>query len=71
MFQEVEARLQSQALEEVKRSMQRARSELKPSVDELFQDVYDKLPQRLQAQQKKMWEVVNKYKEHYPLDNHE
>lgn len=70
-FQELEDELYSKAQEEVKISMQRARSEPKPSVNEMFNDVYDKLPQRLQDQQKQMWEVVNKYKEHYPLKNYE
>ena len=54
----------------MKQALQRAENELKPNVDELFNDVYDKLPPRLQRQRKQMWEVVNKYKEHYPLDIH-
>jgi TPP-dependent pyruvate/acetoin dehydrogenase alpha subunit len=71
MYQELEDELKSKAQEEVKRSMQRARSERKPHVNEMFKDVYDELPKRLQAQQKEMWEVVNKYKKHYPLESYE
>ena len=51
--------------------MQRARSEPKPSINEMFEDVYDQLPKRLQDQREEMWEVVNKHKKHYPLENHE
>lgn len=51
--------------------MQRARNERKPPVNEMFADVYDQLPKRLQDQRKQMWEVVNKYKEHYPVNIHE
>lgn len=55
----------------VKKSMQRARAELKPNINLMFEDVYDKLPRRLQQQKEKMREMVSKYKEHYPLDRHE
>ena len=67
----LETELHDKAVKDVKRSMQRARNEPKPRVDELFNDVYDQLPLRLQRQRKEMWEVVKKYKEHYPLDIHE
>lgn len=55
----------------MKTSLQRARKEPKPCVDELFNDVYDQLPPRLLRQRQQMWEVVNKYKEHYPLSDYE
>ena len=69
--QELEDELRKKAEEEVKSSMQRARNERKPPVNEMFEDVYDKLPKRLQDQRKQMWEVVNKYKEHYPVEIHD
>ena len=69
-LQEFEDEIRGKADEEVKQAMQRARNEQKPHIDELFNDVYDELPQSLQRQKKKMWEIVNKYKEHYPLDIH-
>ena len=52
---------------EIKQSLKRVRRELKPSLDELFRDVYDELPPRLERQRREMWEHVRKYKEHYPL----
>ena len=51
--------------------MQRARAEPKPHIDNLFTDVYDELPPRLEKQRREMWEVVKKYKQHYPADLHE
>lgn len=56
---------------EVRSSMQKARAKPKPHIDHLFTDVYDKLPPRLEKQRQEMWEVVNKYKQHYPADLHE
>ena len=48
--------------------MKKARAELKPPLDDLFSDVYDKLPPRLEKQREEMWRMVNKYKKHYPAD---
>lgn len=66
-----EAELLKAAAGEVRRSMQKARSELKPPLDDLFNDVYDKLPPRLEKQREEMWRMVNKYKKHYPTDLYE
>ena len=57
--------------QEILDAMQRARGELKPHPDYLFEDVYDNLPPRLEQQRQEMWEMVNKYPEHYPLNKHE
>ena len=51
--------------------MQKARAEHKPHLDHMFTDVYDQVTPRLEKQRKEMWQVVNKYKEHYPVDLHE
>ena len=51
--------------------MQKARAELKPPIDDLFTDVYDKLPPRLEKQRQEMWRMVKKYKKHYPADLYE
>ena len=57
---------------EIKNSMSRATKELKPNIDEMFKDVYDRLPPRLESQRRELWEHLEKYKEHYPnLDSHE
>ena len=63
--------LEKAILRAVKTSMKRARAELKPNIDYLFTDVYDKLPLRLEQQKKQLLEHINKYKQHYPLDKHE
>jgi len=57
--------------EKVKTSLQRARAELKPNIDLMFEDVYDKLPLRLEKQRAQMKEIIHKYREHYPVDRHE
>lgn len=69
----MEEELKQKAKSEVKRAMQVARAEKKPHPDELFTDVYDELPPRLEKQREEMWALVNKYKEHYSpvLKNYE
>ena len=71
LFQTKEGELLKAAAGEVRRTMQKARSELKPPLDDLFNDVYDKLPPRLEKQREEMWRMVNKYKKHYPADLYE
>jgi len=39
--------------------------------EELFEDVYDKMPPNLLKQKQDMKEIVNMYKEHYPLEHYE
>ena len=60
-------------MSEVRTSLQKARGEKKTSVEEMFTDVYDRLPPRLEKQRAEMWEVLGKYKKHYQpiLDRHE
>ena len=70
-LQSKEADLVKTAKNDVKKALLKARAEPKPRVDELFEDVFDKLPPRLEKQRREMWEVVNKYKEHYPLKSHQ
>jgi 2-oxoisovalerate dehydrogenase E1 component alpha subunit len=38
---------------------------------ELFEEVYKEMPQRLRNQMKEMTEHLEKHKEHYPLENFE
>ena len=71
MFQTKEAELLKSAAGEVKRSMQKARADLKPPIDDLFNDVFDKLPPRLEKQREEMWRMVKKYKKYYPADLYE
>ena len=71
--QDKDAKLRKKASSEVRTALQRARGEKKASVEELFTDVYDRLPPRLEKQKAEMWEIINKYKEHYQpmLNRHE
>ncbi len=68
-----DAALRQSAAADVKRAMVAARKERKPHLNEMFTDVYDDLPPRLQRQQAEMMEMVDKYKEHYGpiLSKHE
>ena len=68
---EKEEELRERVARDIKVAMQKAREEIKPHPFKMFTDVYDSLPPHLEKQQKEMWEHVNKYKEHYPLDLHE
>ena len=43
----------------------------KGNPEELFEDVYDKMPPNLLKQKEDMKEIVNMYKEHYPLEHYE
>ena len=52
-------------------SRQRASEVKKPPIDEMFNDVYDQLPSRLQQQRKELWEHIKRHEKHYPLDKHE
>lgn len=65
--------VRERAAEEIKKTMMAARSEMKPHLNELFNDVYDTLPPRLQKQREEMWAMTDKYKEHYGplLSKHE
>ncbi|KAI9140495.1 thiamine diphosphate-binding protein [Paraphysoderma sedebokerense] len=45
-----------------------AEKKKKPSIKELFTDVYDTVPPHLKEQEKELWEIVEKYPEYYPTD---
>ena len=69
--EEKEGALRTRVQQEIQNALKRARRELKPHLNEMFSDVYDHLPLRLEAQRREMWEMVNKYSEHYPVKIHE
>jgi 2-oxoisovalerate dehydrogenase E1 component alpha subunit len=56
--------------EDVLGALKRAEGEKKPAIEELFTDVYDKVPQHLQLQQRELLEHISKYPDHYPTDQH-
>lgn len=69
----MDTELQQKASSDIKEAMQKARGEKKASLEEQFTDVYDRMPPRLEKQRAEMWEMINKYKEHYQplLNRHE
>ncbi|XP_002732079.1 2-oxoisovalerate dehydrogenase subunit alpha, mitochondrial-like [Saccoglossus kowalevskii] len=57
--------------ENVMQAFQKAEKSLKPSPTELFADVYDEMPKRLQQQHEEMKRHVEQYKEYYPSEIYE
>jgi len=55
---------------EVLEALKRAEQQKKPSIDELFTDVYDTIPKHLQEQKNQMLEHISKYPDDYPTENH-
>ena len=51
--------------------MQRARKLKRPSLDHMFDDVFDELPVRLQQQKEELKSHLSKYGQHYPVDNYD
>lgn len=56
-----------EARKNVLEAFSKAEKRKKPSISEMFTDVYDKLPKHLQEQQKKSMELIKKYGQHYQL----
>jgi len=54
----------------VLKEFQKAESLKKPPLHDLFTDVYDQMPKRLQEQEQELLEIVKKYPEHYPTQIH-
>jgi len=52
---------------EILSSLQQAEARKKPSVEELFTDVYDDIPKHLQEQKKQLEEHLELHGIHYPL----
>ena len=69
-MQSKDGALKSRVKKEVAASLQKARKELKPNLDELFNDVFDELPPSLQKQRQEMLDMVKLYKDHYPVKLH-
>lgn len=68
---EEEKNYAKQIKKEILAAFDRAEKRPKPPVTEMFADVYDQMPPRLEKQLKSMKEHVEKYKSEYPLDAHE
>ncbi|XP_042031933.1 2-oxoisovalerate dehydrogenase subunit alpha 1, mitochondrial-like [Salvia splendens] len=53
---------------QVLKAIQVAEKTQKPSLEDLFSDVYDKLPSNLQEQERSLRETINNYKQDFPTD---
>jgi 2-oxoisovalerate dehydrogenase E1 component alpha subunit len=58
------------AKEQVRNGLKEAMKCKKPSIDTLFEDVYEKIPHHLEEQQRQLREHLNKYPDNYNLDNY-
>jgi 2-oxoisovalerate dehydrogenase E1 component alpha subunit len=58
------------AKEQVRNGLKEAMKCKKPSIDSLFEDVYENIPHHLQEQQMKLKEHLYKYPDNYNLDNY-
>ncbi|RKP18578.1 hypothetical protein ROZALSC1DRAFT_29749 [Rozella allomycis CSF55] len=65
-----ELEVQESIRKEVLKEFSAAEKKKKPSIDEVFTDVYDVLPPHLLEQQQKLKEHLEKYKDEYNLDDH-
>ncbi|ESN99956.1 hypothetical protein HELRODRAFT_187239 [Helobdella robusta] len=65
--QEDEWRLESR--KKIIQAFSKAERKKKPNPEELFLDVYKELPKHLADQMTSMKDHVNRYREHYPVDN--
>lgn len=59
-----------EARKTIMKSFLSAEKRKKPSISELFTDVYDELPANLIEQQKELSELMKKYPEHYSTENY-
>lgn len=60
-----EENFKAETRKEILKSFNSAEKRKKPSIDELFTDVYDALPLHLQQQQTELNRLLKQYPEHY------
>ena len=68
---EVEEEWKQDSLHQVMQALSRADKALKPPVKDMFTDVYDKVPSRLQKQHQECMNHVAKYPHEYPTELYE
>jgi len=62
--------IRDQTKKEVREALKKANQELRPSIDHLFNDVYDVLPKNLEEQKSQLREHLRKHGKEYPLDRY-
>ncbi|KAI8575404.1 hypothetical protein K450DRAFT_262071 [Umbelopsis ramanniana AG] len=67
---EEEDQYRKEARKGIMKSFLAAEKRKKPSVEELFTDVYDELPPNLVEQRQELADLMKKYPEHYSTDNY-
>jgi 2-oxoisovalerate dehydrogenase E1 component alpha subunit len=65
--EEDEHRYKEEARKEMMAAVVRAEKVMKPSVESMFTDVYEELPDHLRDQYRELCEHVEAYREHYPM----
>lgn len=65
---EMEEQWKSDARQQVMAAFSKAEKALKPTVKEMFNDVYDTLPSRLEKQYQECMDHVAKYPHEYPTE---
>ena len=65
---EVEEEWKRDSLQQVMQALSRADKALKPPVKDMFTDVYDQLPPRLQKQHQECMDHIAKYPHEYPTE---
>lgn len=68
---ELETKWKNESKKKVMETFVKAEAKLKPSLDELFNHVYDEWPENLKEQYSELIEHLKNYKEHYPVKNFE
>lgn len=66
--EKAESNLRTEIRNEVLQAIQIAERMGKPSIENLFSDVYDRVPSNLQEQEKQLRETVSLHPESYPSD---
>ena len=67
---EMEEEWKRDSRQQILAAFSKAEKELKPPIKDMFSDVYDNLPYRLQKQQLECMNHVVKYPEEYPTELH-
>lgn len=67
---EMEEKWKRESRQQILTAFSKAEKELKPPVKDMFNDVYDSLPYRLQKQHQECMNHVAKYPDEYPTKLH-
>ena len=67
---ELEEKWKRDARLQVMQAFARAEKAQKPAIKEMFEDVYDKMPQHLSEEYDECMKHVGKYLSEYPVDNY-